>query len=299
MDMNKLNITFFLSILFTLHGCIAEDLSNCLPAYNIDIKFDYHGDDSVSLFDKKIDNIDTYIFSKDGLLVNHITQNKDALNHYKGLRTVLSPGSYRFVSMANITSQTHISDSADYNRARVQARHFTRSSVAPQRIDHLYSNILDVEVLPRGITEKTGEFSSSHMNIALYVQTSTITSTAPDSLLPIIRVHQLPEKMNFALRLDQEVISYRSKLSYEINKEAFSSYLQTFRFTPEHPIHVTVETAKGELLHTLDLQSFIATHQLHSIYNKQEATIEILIRILGTEVSISVPNWGSEDLTPN
>ena len=155
MDMNKLNVTFFLTLLFAFQGCMSEDLSNCFPTYNIDIKFDYHGDDSiVSLFDKKINNVDTYIFSKDGKLVKHIAHNKEELNNYEGLRDILTNGHYSFVSIANIKDFTHVSDSNNFTQARVQAHHLTRSLAVPRSIDHIYSCLTAVEVKPIGVTKK-------------------------------------------------------------------------------------------------------------------------------------------------
>ena len=298
--MKKLNITFFFTLLLVLQGCMSEDLSNCLPAYNLDIKFDYHGDDSiVSLFDQKINNVDTYIFSKDGLFVKHITHDKEELNNYEGIRDILTSGHYRFVSFANIKDLTDVSDSNNFAQARVQAHHLTRNLAVPRSIDHIYSYLIDVEVNPTGLTQKTVEFRSAHMNIALYVKAATLTATTPDSLLPIIRVNHLPEQMNFSLGLEPQTTTYHPTLQYDADKNMFASYFQTFRFTPQHPIDITIENAKGDLLQTLDLQSFITNNNLHDIYNKQEETIEILIEFLATGVTISIPNWGSEDLIPN
>ena len=300
MDMNKLNLTFCLTLLLAFQGCMSEDLSNCYPTYNIDIKFDYHGDDSiVSLFDKQINNVDTYIFSKDGKLVKHIAHDKAELNNYEGLRDILTNGHYSFISFANIKNLTHVSDSNNFAQARVQAHHLTRSLAVPRSIDHIYSCLTDVEVKPTGITQKKGEFRSAHMNIALYVKNVTLSATTPDSLLPIIRVNHLPEQMNFSLGLEPQTISYHPTLQYDATKKLFASYFQTFRFTPQHPIDITIENATGELLQTVDLQSFISNNKLHAIYSKQEETIEVLIEILATGIIISIPNWGSEDLTPN
>ena len=105
--------------------------------------------------------------------------------------------------------------------------------------------------------------------------------------------------MNFSLSLEPETISYYPDFQYDSSKELLASYFQTFRFTPAHPITITIENAQGELLHTEDLQSFITAHKLHAIYTQQESKLDILIEILPTGVSISIPDWSSEDLIPN
>ena len=290
--MNKLKISLLFSLFLSFQGCMKEDLSSCIPKYNVDIQFDYHGDGSGSLFDDVIDNVSTYIFNEDGLLVKHIIKSKEELNSGVGIREYFPVGKYSFISFANANELTDISDSDNFNAARVQARHLTRSTSVPKCIDHIYSSVTNVEVTSDDVVKREGKFQSSHINIELYVKNGTSNE------IPVIKVNHLPEKMNFKMELEQRTTTYYPEMVYDQTKESFASHFQTLRFTEQHPIDIAVESHDGVLLQRLDLQAFIKENNLLDVYEKQEFKIEILVEILGTEIVISIPDWNNEDLTP-
>ena len=296
MYINKLKIIFFLSIFFfSLQGCMKEDLSNCIAEsqFNIDIQFDYHGDGSGSIFGESIDNVDSYIFDKDGVLVEIINQNKGDITDYSGLHHVLPVGKYTFFNVANVKEFTTILDSDKISTARVKARHFTRQTSAPKCVDNLYSCITEVVISGNSNVQAKGTFQSSHIDIELYVKNGT------DNKIPIIKVNNLPEMMNFNMSLEQSTTTYHPEMVYDNDKKAFASTFQTLRFTAQHPVEIAIESGEGILLHNVYLQKFIVENNLLPIYDKQESKIEILVEVSGTQVEISIPNWNNEDLIPN
>lgn len=298
--MNKLNTFFFLSILFSLQGCIKEDLSHCLPIYNIDIQFDYHGDSSsLSIFDENIEQIDIYIYNNDCILVKQVVKNRDELNMYAGFREQLPVGEYTLVSIANDKEYTNISEIDNECTARIKAEHIARQTGIPACVDHIYSSVTDIIVIPGGITKKEVELRSSHINVNLYIKYGADAASKANNQSPIIQVNHLPEMMNFEMGLEQETTTYHPGVIYDQTKNMFASNFQTLRFTKQHPVNIAINDSQGMPIHTLDIQSFLKENNLLSVYDKQEASIGILIEVYDMHIKISIPDWGAEDLIPD
>ena len=290
--MNNLKVAFSLFVLLFFHGCMREDLSSCLPKYNVDIQFDYHGDGDGSLFDDMIDSVNTYIFNDAGLIFKHIKKGKEDLNSGVGIRDQFPVGRYSIISFANAGELTYISDVDNYDLARVQARPLTRGASVAKSVDHIYSSITNIEVTSNNVIKEEGKFQSSHINLELYVKDGTTNDT------PKIEVNHLPEKMNFKMEFDPGTTTYHPEMVYDKSKELYSCHFQTLRFTESYPVEIVIVSRGGTLTHKLDLQAFLKENNLLSVYEKQEFKIEILVEILNLGVVITIPDWDNEVITP-
>ena len=289
-------------------GCIKEDMSGCPPELNAYLTFSYRGDtDDPTMFRKMIDRVSLYVFDRaSGQHILTKTIEKADLQLFEGTQLYLPEGSYRIVSWANVADDTEILVNGMLSKGRVHAPAYnSQERIATN--DHLYYGELDITVpatvaQPGNSVEKIAgniPYRSAHINVEIYVksfgyrdQPTTYPIVEMSGLMP-----QYDMEMNAAQPFDA---TYYPTVVWDLEQDVTAARFAVLRFSDENDITVTVRepardnTAKA----VIDFERYMSDNKI-SVDNKNEVTVRLLFEFTDLGVTVTVPNWASDEVDPD
>lgn len=290
-------IIFLLCSIFLIYGCIKEDLSNCPPPFNTKLKFLYHGDvKSSNIFGEHIDHVTIFVFGQQGQLQSTHKLNKTSLNSFHEANLLLLPGTYRIICWGNVLDNTLITEHLILGEKRVHHPNFINTAGVIPTNDHLYFGECSVTVPEKGSVSENVNFISTHINFEIYISGLKTLSKATSA--PIIKINNLMPQYDIESNPTQEFNTiYQPKLAYSSERKMQAALFQTLRFNDNNPIVIEIFDDQGILLTDINLKKYMEENNF-SVEGIQEATISIQINYSDLGVSVSVPDWIIQDVTP-
>lgn len=289
------------SLLFT--GCIGDDLSGCPPDSNVTLAFSYPN------FPDRISRVTVSIYDSNTccLISENRQVDKSELDLFQGIGLTLPAGSYTAVCWGNAFDNTRINGCSigeDLTCHEVgNPCCFTLEADTITTNDALYYGIRDFTVHPNTRTTQTVAFTPAH--IWLIVQVQGLPSTAaeqPACDYPYIKVNNLPPTYDYQMITHGNPTTYYPAVTVTCEDLLAEARLDVLRFEKDTPVTIDVVENKttNEILHTLDLRSFIEANNIDMTAGR-EVVIPVLITFGGDQSVITVgiiENWSDLPVNP-
>lgn len=275
-----------------LAGCMKNDMGDC--PYNVMLSFRYNGDGPIDRFAEVVDAVTLYVFDSDSKFVCAKTLTESELRAYQGINLKLDPGKYRFVCWGNTFSNTAFVGEEQLQSARLYHPNLFAGREV-QTNDPLYFGSEEL-VLPKDdIIAGEVLFASAHINMEIY----TKGVEGMPAKLPPVEVQNLLAQYDFTMTTCGSPMTYYPSVAFDAEKNASVSKLQVMRFADDNPITIDIKDPldKDNSIARLDLKEFMADNNIH-VDGIHEVTIQILVEFGPLDVHITIPDWESEDITP-
>lgn len=289
-------------------GCIEEDMSGCPPEMNTYLTFSYRGDtDDPTMFRKMIDRVSLYVFDRvSGRHILTKTIEKTDLQLFEGTQLYLPAGNYRIVSWANAADATEIFVDEILSKGRVHAPAYT----SHERIatnDHLYYGELDITVPATVIQPEisaakvTGDipYRSAHINVEIYVKSFGYKDKS--TTYPIVEMSGLMPQYDMGMRAVQPFdATYYPTVIWDLEQDVAAACFAVLRFSDENGITVTIRdpAQSNATKAAVALEQYMADNKI-SVNNKNEATVRLLFEFSDLGVTVTVPDWASNEVDPD
>lgn len=284
-------ILYALLISFALGGCIRDGLGDCYPKTDAVLTFSYRGDTGdESMFGEMIDKVTLYIFNAgNGKLVATRTIEKAELNSFQGVRLALTPASYKIVCWGNAGDKSQFTGTSAYTTARLHHPDYAAGNKIASN-DHLYFGEYDLTVPATGNTSGNILFRGAHIDLNIYVKGL--------SGEPMVEVSNLMPQYDFMTNAAQPFAStYYPATHYDPSKSVSVVQISVLRFGDDNPLVVSVKNPSGELKHAVLLSEYMALNAI-AVSGINEATVSIMIEFTGAGVSVTIPEWDRNPVTP-
>ena len=296
--MKKMMLFNLCAALLLLSSCnsIKDNYEDC---ETVTLSFSYSGDGTMDIFQDKISSVSLYIYGADGSLHQTKTIEQNSLKAFQGTRLNLSPGSYSIVGVGNAFDKTSVENATARDHSQIW---FSNPSVGKGVVegnDSLYLGRQNIVVPEELWYNAELPFRSSHYKVSYTVKgyVDQDNTKAGESLLEL-KVHNLLPKTDFNNRVFGDRITYNPVMVWNNDNGDHQSYFNIMRQgEPANVGFELLDKKTGQTLHTLGLADFLAQFPQVDI-TKQEVLIPIEVVYKHTGVTITIPDWMINNVTP-
>lgn len=310
-----------LALMFTLFmtGCLKQDYSDCFDEENVVLKFDLLNSDGTSIFADKIYGIDVMVYDANHHYVAQGRLSKTDLNEFPGIRFTLEPGEYRVVCWGNITNNSNIfgiSDAGVFGECYLETvsdatgcpiyygpeKEITDrdtpivvrgSGTGIDNADHT------LVVQPNKQNTKDILLTQAHRNIKVFVKGY---ETAVEGAAPTVQMTDMPVRYDFQLRTCPSRKNYSSKAvnvetpSGAMQMTSFNFPISESDFQEDMILNIIRDSDRG-IETSVSLKDWVEENK-SKISDLLEFSILLIYDELNGMVTITVPDWGNEDVGP-
>ncbi len=293
--------------LFT--SCVKEDMDDCM---NVAVCFQYNADGQDNVLQNYIHDIDLYVFAQNGSMHSRIPIGKEYLtNEAKFKELQLPAGKYSLVAVANAYDRTEVkSAGGNLEHTFIQHPQWQSETVLPGQ-DENYLGRCEFQVPGFHTLQKdTIQLFSAHLDAYVEVhglqpplrsdeaastgyRISIVNANAQTNLLNQVQPGQWATVAQ-ELHFDAETQTYKT------------SGLTLFRMDNKGSIdeslcrhEIRLEDGNGKLITSFPLSEYLKENAKYIDVTKQEAYLPISIKFTPVGVTIEVPSWYIEDITPD
>lgn len=295
----------------TMAGCVMDDIPCDCPGHepapdpdNCHIHFQYTGDGTTDLLNDKFEKVDLYVFDEREHLVLHREVGQAELAAHHGVNINLpEEKEYTAVCIGNALQNTA---TCEMEGKRIDEIFFAHPAYlkgeAP--ITGNDRNYHGTTALPPTHTEHTVVFHSAHIKVYIevlgyygYLQRKNLPDDGPLSLC----MKNLSPYMFFNGNLSTSKATYYPPYKSAPDKEdCYIFRFNTLRLDRLHAPELCLHAADGHtLVHSIDINGFLAANPKIDL-TKEEAELPLRIDLRGKDVNvtITVPQWEVEEVTP-
>ena len=276
-------------------SCIKEDHSDCYNVYRLALS--YQGDGKTEIFQEKIDRVQMYVFDAKGTCVASERLSDEAVQARVTTLPPLEPGDYRIVCVGNAyeTGVEGLSSGKMENITFADMDYITGETVSGN--DPLYWSSIDYTIAPydeyKQIETKTTYFASSHFDVT--VDIIGVPALTKASGYPTIELVGVSPQTDFNNKAKGQATTYVMTASHDGNR-TLSAVNNIMRHTNQSSVYLRLADASGASLVEVNFAEHIAKHGID--VTKQECVIPFEIEFSSYEVTVTVPSWYIESVTP-
>lgn len=303
-------IVWLLLVAFLIAGCIREDMDDCK---NVAVFFRYDADGQVDVLKQYIDKIDLYIFDESHRLVRIIAFDQDDFAEGTDIAPQfrLSAGKYTLVAVGNAYDRTTVEglNTADFSRMFIQHPQWGNEGLISGH-DHNYMGQREIVVPSNNeYLYETVRLYSSHIDVD--VEIHGFPTAEVDGQRGVLPCTLSFEDSNAQTDFNNEINAGQTccvvpDLHYDATTDTWHTRDFTlFRMDRQGTLdaglcchRLRLEDAEGNPLAEFDMAGYLEQHRDVIDVTRQEARLPISIVFTPLGVTIKIPAWYIEDITP-
>ncbi len=283
------NILIPVVVLLLCPACITEvDVGAC---NNTVIRFEYLADGQEDVFPEYISSVTYCIYDGEGGIVTQATLDKNMLDEFQGLKLRLhSAGYYSLVAWGNLGTHCEL-----YSEEKLSEGKVAHPSETPGTFDRLYLGTLSFNLESvDGRHEWVAPLHSAHVTLNAYIQ-STLSEAAGAYAIRVGKFATGVSNSGETLGPDRE---YCPVFTDDIEGRIKSTtWLPRFDENTEATIEVFSTISENNVA-SVKLSDYISANNIR-ITGVEEAVIDVLISVSGTNISIKFPGWKPKPVYPS
>ena len=283
------NILIPVVVLLLCPACITEvDVGAC---NNTVIRFEYLADGQEDVFPEYISSVTYCIYDGEGGIVTQATLDKNMLDEFQGLKLRLhSAGDYSLVAWGNLGTHCEL-----YSEEKLSEGKVAHPSETPGTFDRLYLGTLSFNLESvDGRHEWVAPLHSAHVTLNAYIQ-STLSEAAGAYAIRVGKFATGVSNSGETLGPDRD---YCPVFTADIEGRIKSTtWLPRFDENTEATIEVFSTISESNVA-SVKLSDYISANNIR-ITGVEEAVIDVLISVSGTNISIKFPGWKPKPVYPS
>ena len=283
------NILIPVVVLLLCPACITEvDVGAC---NNTVIRFEYLADGQEDVFPEYISSVTYCIYDGEGGIVTQATLDKNMLDEFQGLKLRLhSAGDYSLVAWGNLGTHCEL-----YSEEKLSDGKVAHPSETPGTFDRLYLGTLSFNLESvDGRHEWVAPLHSAHVTLNAYIQ-STLSEASGAYAIRVGKFATGVSNSGETLGPDRD---YCPVFTDDIEGRIKSTtWLPRFDENTEATIEVFSTISESNVA-SVKLSDYISANNIR-ITGVEEAVIDVLISVSGTNISIKFPGWKPKPVYPS